>query len=116
MKKIIIRPSWSFSDASGERVDPRLFDLLRAIHEAGKLTLAAKAAGLSYRHAWDFIARWSDFFGAPLVHMARGKGTFLAPLGEKLLWAEQRSDASLFPLLENVASELNLEINRHLKP
>ncbi|QJR09297.1 hypothetical protein DSM104443_00335 [Usitatibacter rugosus] len=116
MDKIVIRPSWTFTTTAGERVDPRLFDLLGAIHETGKLTLATKRIGLSYRHAWDLLAKWSEFFGSPLVIMARGKGASLAPLGEKLLWAEQRSDASLFPLLENIASELNLEINRHLKP
>ena len=116
MDKIVIRPSWSFTTASGERVDPRLFDLLRAVHETGKLTHAARQINLSYRHSWDFLAKWSAFFGSPLVTMARGKGATLSPLGEKLLWAEQRSDASLFPLLENIASELNLEVNRHLKP
>ncbi|MCW5605254.1 MAG: substrate-binding domain-containing protein, partial [Burkholderiales bacterium] len=39
-------------------------------------------------------------------------GAQLTTLGEKLLWAEQRSDASLFPQLDNVASELNLEIGK----
>jgi len=116
MDKIVIKPSWKFESARGERVDPRLFDLLRAIHDTGKLTLAAKQVDLSYRHSWDFLAKWSGFFGSPLVTMTRGKGAFLSPLGEKLLWAEQRTDASLFPLLENIASELNLEINRHFKP
>ena len=46
------------------------------------------------------------------VRMARGRGAQLTTLGEKLLWAEQRSDASLFPQLDNVASELNLEIGK----
>ncbi|QJR13605.1 substrate-binding domain-containing protein [Usitatibacter palustris] len=116
MEKITIRPSWTFTTASGERVDPRLFDLLRAINDSGKLTLAAKTVQLSYRHSWDLLSGWSGFFGSPLVAMTRGKGAQLTPLGEKLLWAEQRSDASLFPLLENIASELNLEIGRHVKP
>jgi molybdate transport repressor ModE-like protein len=116
LDKIVIRPSWTFTTSDGERVDPRLFDLLRAIHGSGKLTLAAREIDLSYRHAWDLIAKWTASFGRPLVAMTRGKGASLAPLGEKLLWAEQRSDASLFPLLENIASELNLEIGRHLKP
>jgi putative molybdopterin biosynthesis protein len=116
MDKIVIKPSWKFLSATGERVDPRLFDLLRAIHDTGKLTRASKAVDLSYRHSWDFLAKWSDFFGSPLVTMTRGKGAYLSPLGEKLLWAEQRSDASLFPQLENIASELNLEINRHFRP
>ena len=48
LNKIIIRPSWTFSTAAGERVDPRLFDLLRAIHDSGKLTLAAKTVNPSF--------------------------------------------------------------------
>lgn len=115
MSKILIKPSWTFSSQSGETVDPQLFRLLRAVHEAGKLTVASRQARLSYRYAWDLLTKWGQFFGTPLVKMARGKGAQLTPLGEKLLWAEQRSGASLFPQLENIASELNLEISRALK-
>jgi len=112
MTKILIKPSWQFVSATGEHIDPRLFELLSGINNAGKLTLAAKAAGLSYRRAWDLISEWSKFFGSPLVIMQRGKGAALSPLGAKLLWAEQRTGASLFPHMENIASELNLEIGR----
>lgn len=115
MSKILIKPSWTFSTENGETVDPQLFRLLRAIHEAGKLTVASQQARLSYRYAWDLLAKWGQFFGTPLVKMARGKGAELTQLGEKLLWAEQRSGASLYPQLENIASELNLEISRALK-
>lgn len=115
MSKILIKPSWTFQSESGERVDPQLFVLLRAVHEAGKLTQASRLAGVSYRHAWDLLAGWGRFFGTPLVKMERGKGAQLTALGQKLLWAEQRSEASLFPQLENIASELNLEIGRALK-
>src|SRR6478735_928835 len=100
--KVSIRPAWVFVGAGGERVDPRLFVLLGGIHDSGKLTLAAKRMGLSYRHAWDLLSKWSRFFGRPLVAMERGKGAQLSPLGEKLLWAEQRCDASLFPHLANI--------------
>jgi putative molybdopterin biosynthesis protein len=115
MAKITIRPSWTFTSENGERVDPQLFGLLRAIHDTGKLTLAIGQVKLSYRYAWDLLGKWSQFFGNPLVKMERGKGAHLTPLGAKLLWAEQRTDASLFPQLENIASELNLEIARALK-
>jgi molybdate transport repressor ModE-like protein len=115
VSKILIQPSWTFTSESGETVDPQLFRLLRAVHEARKLTVAAREVGLSYRHCWDLLARWAQFFGTPLVKMARGKGAELTALGQKLLWAEQRSQASLFPQLENIASELNREIGRALK-
>jgi len=115
MGKITIRPAWTFTSDSGEQVDPQLFRLLAAIHDTSKLTLAAAQVKLSYRYSWDLLERWSQFFGGPLVSKERGKGAKLTPLGEKLLWAEQRSDANMFPQLENIASELNLEIGRALE-
>lgn len=115
MRKITIKPSWVFISENGERIDPHLFTLLRTIHSTHKLTLAAKAANLSYRHSWDLLTKWAEFFGSPLVTMERGKGSRLTALGEKLVWAEQRSDARLFPQLENIASELNLELANTLQ-
>jgi putative molybdopterin biosynthesis protein len=112
VSKILVRPAWLVSNEAGEELDQQLFPVLQAIHDAGKLTVAAANAGLSYRHAWNLIGRWSDFFGSPLVTLERGRGTTLTPLGEKLLWAEQRINARLAPQLESLASELNLEISK----
>jgi molybdate transport repressor ModE-like protein len=114
MKRMEIRPAWVFSNEAGEEVDHRLFDLLHAVHESGKLTVAAQRVAISYRHAWNIIARWSAFFGADLVVLEQGRGARLSPLGEKLIWAEARARARLLPQLENIASELNLEISRAL--
>ena len=85
MSKILVRPAWLVSNEAGEELDQQLFPVLQAIHDAGKLTVAASKAGLSYRHAWNLIGRWSEFFGSPLVNLERGRGTTLTPLGEKLL-------------------------------
>jgi molybdate transport repressor ModE-like protein len=115
MIKVIVKPAWVFTTEAGERLDPQLFGLLRAIHDHGKLTLAVAHTKVSYRNAWDLLKKSAQLFGSPLVRMERGKGAQLTTLGAKLLWAEQRSDASLFPQLENVASELNLEISKALK-
>jgi molybdate transport repressor ModE-like protein len=112
VSKIVVRPAWLVSNEAGEELDQQLFPVLQAIHDAGKLTVAAANAGLSYRHAWNLIGRWSDFFGSPLVSLERGRGTTLTALGEKLLWAEQRINARLAPQLESLASELNLEISK----
>ncbi|SDL60403.1 ModE molybdate transport repressor domain-containing protein [Modicisalibacter muralis] len=115
MKKIRIIPEWSFTDEAGKRLDPQLFGLLQAIHQSGKLTVAAKGCGISYRHAWNLLNKWTDFFGLALVEMQRGRGARLSPLGEKLLWAEQRVIARLGPQLESLGSELNLEIQQLLE-
>lgn len=114
MKRIEIRPAWRFVDQDGGQLDPHLFTLLNALHETGKLTQAAARSGISYRHAWNAIGKWSDFFGTPLVNLEQGRGARLTALGEKLLWAEARARARLAPQLENIASELNLEIKRAL--
>ncbi|XKH59078.1 helix-turn-helix transcriptional regulator [Halomonas sediminis] len=115
MKRIMITPAWSFSDEVGNQIAPALFLLLEAVHRHGKLTRAAEDVGISYRHAWNLLKRWGEFFGIALVELERGRGARLSPLGEKLLWAEQRVNARLGPQLESLGSELNLAIEQQLK-
>jgi putative molybdopterin biosynthesis protein len=112
MSRIVIKPAWVLSSDTGDHFEPQLFRLLRAIHETSKLTRAVEVVGISYRHGWDLLARWSGIFGSDLVAMERGRGATLTALGEKLLWAEQRTEASLFPQLENIASELNVAVRK----
>lgn len=115
MRRIDVIPAWSFRDEAGNQLDPKLFRLLQAIHEQGKLTKAAQEVGISYRHSWNLLQSWTAFFGSELVLLQKGKGATLTALGEKLLWAEQRVVARLEPQLKNLASELNLEIQQSLE-
>ncbi|WP_136255628.1 substrate-binding domain-containing protein [Onishia niordana] len=115
MKHIQITPAWYFSDEAGNQLDDKLFTLLEAVHRHGKLTQAAKTVGISYRHAWNLLNKWEDFFGIALVDLERGRGARLSALGEKLLWAEQRVIARLGPQLESLGSELNLAIQQTLE-
>lgn len=112
MKRIRIEPAWSFTDEAGNRLDPQLFKLLQGIYRHGKLTAAATEAGISYRHAWNLLKRWAEFFGMALVELQRGRGAQLTPLGDKLLWARQRVAARLGPQLDSLGSELNLELQQ----
>ena len=112
--KINIVPTWSFRDDSGRELDPQLFSLLRHIETDGKLTSAAQAVGISYRHAWNQLNKWADFFGTPLVELQKGRGARLTELGAKLVWAEKRVIARLEPQLDNITSDLNLELSRLL--
>lgn len=68
---------------------PRRLALLAAIAEHGSLTAAAKAAGLSYKGAWDAIEQLGNLAGEPLVvREVGGKGggrTRLTPRGTRLL-------------------------------
>ncbi len=113
---ITIEPDlhWHFVRADGARLEPLALPLLAALAERGKLTEAAAACGFSYRHAWALLRDWEAFFGAPLVAMARGRGTRLTALGERLLWVERRLRARLGPQLDSLASELEAELAQAL--
>lgn len=112
---IHLRPVWRFRNGSAGKVvgeaderelDATLLALLEAIEHSGKLTVAARSAAISHRHAWNLIERWSEFLGAPIVVIERGRGTQLSALGAKLLWAGRRAQARLAPELESLAAEL----------
>lgn len=114
MFRIEIEPVWQFrreADGQGMLV---MLELLNEIRATGKITRAAKRAHLSYRHCWNLTEKWADFFGAPLVARKQGRGTHLTALGERLVWAGQRLQARLKPQLQNLAQELETELNEAL--
>jgi molybdate transport repressor ModE-like protein len=111
MIQIDIRPVWRFRAQTEAEFDFQLVTLLERIEATSKLTDAARAAGVSYRHAWNLILRWEKFFGSPLVRKARGRGTYITPLGKRLLWAARRAQARLAPELDNLAADFARSIN-----
>lgn len=111
MIRIDIRPVWRFRAATERAFDFQLVALLGELESNGKLTSAAAAAGVSYRHAWNLIAQWEAFFGAALVAKSKGRGTTLTPLGKRLLWSGRRAQARLAPELENLAGEFARALN-----
>lgn len=114
MNRIAIKPQWLLRDeGNGPHLQlPHLLNLLTAVREQQSLTKACRAAGLSYRHAWGLIKDATRIFGVPLMQLTRGQGAQLTALGEKLVWADKRINARLAPMLENVVSELETEIER----
>ncbi|MCM2132182.1 substrate-binding domain-containing protein [Larsenimonas rhizosphaerae] len=113
--KLHITPTWLFRNEENDLLDPVIFALLNGVHDTGKLTRAAQKAGISYRHAWNLLTRGELFFGMPMVTMRKGYGTRLSPLGEQLLWSEQRLRARLEPQLDSMASELNHQLQQLLE-
>ena len=93
---------------------PVMLDFLNDVRATGKITRAAERAHMSYRHAWNLVEKWSHFFATPLVERRQGRGTTLTPFGEKLVWAGQRLQARLGPQLQNLAQELETDINQLL--
>jgi molybdate transport repressor ModE-like protein len=112
--RIEIEPIWRFRREDDGRTTLVMLDFLNEIRATGKITRAAIRADMSYRHCWNLIEKWAAFFGAPLVARHQGRGTRLTPLGEKLVWAGQRLQARLNPQLQNLAQELETEINELL--
>jgi len=111
MIRIDIRPVWRFRSGTEREFDFELITILAEIDATGKLTNAAEVAGVSYRHAWNLISEWEEFFGARLVTKERGRGSHLTVLGERLLWAGRRAQARLAPELENLAAEFARTLN-----
>jgi molybdate transport repressor ModE-like protein len=111
---VTIQPQWTIRDPSGATMAPRLVELLVQVHEHGSLSAACQQGGSSYRHAWGLLRQGEALFGAPLLSMTRGKGSSLTALGEKLVWADRRIAARLGPMLDSLASELEVEIDKVL--
>jgi molybdate transport repressor ModE-like protein len=112
--RIEIDVTWRFRREEDPVPTEVMLDVLNEIRISGKISHAAMCAGFSYRHAWNLIEKWSDFFGVPLVERRQGKGTVLTPFGVKLVWAGQRLQARLGPQLQNLSQELETEINQML--
>src|ERR1700727_2410686 len=114
MIRIDTPPFWRFKREAAPLSNVVMLALRNEIRVAGKTSRGADRAGLSYRHAWNLIEKWSAFFEVPLVERRRGSGTSLTPLGDKLVWAGERLEARLGPQLQNLSQELETEINRLL--
>jgi len=99
---------------SGEGLPPRhgqaLLGLLAALARAASLREAARAADISYRHAWGLLGAGARAMGAPLVDMQRGRGAKLTALGRKLLEA----DAHVRSTLEGQFERLRREVREML--
>ena len=112
--RVDIEPVWRFRRDADPHSILIMLDFLNDIRVTGKISDAADRAHVSYRHAWNLIEKWSDFFQVPLVVRKQGRGTSLTPFGAKLVWAGQRLQARLGPQLQNLSQELETEINQFL--
>lgn len=104
--------NWTSSDAPRRNEEGALFALLAAIAETGSVAQAARACGFSYRHAWGLVRTWEERLRQPLVNMARGRGSILAPLGLRLV----RLDAELKSRFAAQLAAAAAEVRRELAP
>jgi len=113
MLKVHIRPHWEISFHGEPPLDTAaLLALLIAVQDTGSIAQAAKSVKLSYRYAWGLLRQAETQFGDSLLDTGRGRGTQLTPLAQKLVWADRRVAARLSPMLESLASELEVELSK----
>lgn len=86
-------------------------DLLEQIDRTGSISQAAKAAGLSYKAAWDAVDAMNNLSHRPLVVKATGGsgggGTQLTPFGRQLVHTLRRMQAEYERFLTQVAAGIN---------
>jgi molybdate transport system regulatory protein len=84
--------------------------LLEAIGREGSIAAAAKAAGLSYKGAWDAVQALNNLFDTPLVTTKAGgrRGGFaeVTPEGAALIAAFQAVETELGHVLETLERRL----------
>ncbi len=114
MFEIDIRPDWTLRIRGGQPLPGHLIGLLGAVHEHGSLAAACRACGLSYRYAWGLLQQATSQLGAPLLVPTRGRGARLTGFGERLVWADRRIADRLSPMLESLAAEIGIELERTL--
>ncbi|MFC0253403.1 substrate-binding domain-containing protein [Massilia consociata] len=111
MLNVHIRPHWEISVKGEPPLDmANLLGLLLSIQDTGSIAQAARSVKLSYRYAWGLLRAAEKLFGQQLLQTGRGRGTLLAPLAQKLVWADRRIAARLSPTLQSLASELEVEL------
>ncbi|BAN46202.1 TOBE domain-containing protein [Metapseudomonas resinovorans] len=93
---------------------PQRLALLEQVAVQGSITRAAKAAGLSYKAAWDAIDELNNLAERPLVERSvggkGGGGARLTAEGERLLALYKRLESLQARLLESAESEQDLEL------
>ncbi|WP_410481291.1 TOBE domain-containing protein [Pseudomonas plecoglossicida] len=93
---------------------PQRIALLHHIAEQGSITRAAKAAGLSYKAAWDAIDELNNLASQPLVERSTGGrgggGARLSQEGERVLRLYQRLQSLQAQILEAAEQSSDLDL------
>ncbi|NQD96417.1 TOBE domain-containing protein [Pseudomonas sp. CrR25] len=93
---------------------PQRMALLEQIAIQGSITRAAKAAGLSYKAAWDAIDELNNLAEQPLVQRSvggkGGGGARLSSAGERLLVLYKRLESLQAQVLQAADSDADLQL------
>lgn len=84
--------------------------LLQAVAREGSITAGAKAAGLSYKAAWDALDAMTNLFGRPLLETRTGGkaggGAALTPTGVRVIEAFGRLEAEMARVFRSLEPDL----------
>lgn len=84
--------------------------LLEAVARAGSITAGAKAAGLTYKAAWDALDAMANLFGQPLLETRTGGraggGARLTLAGAKVIEAFGRMESEMARVMRELEPEL----------
>jgi molybdate transport system regulatory protein len=84
--------------------------LLAAVAREGSITAGAKAAGLTYKAAWDALDAMANLFGRPLLETRTGGraggGARLTPTGMRVIEAFGRLEAEMIRVLRALEPDL----------
>jgi putative molybdopterin biosynthesis protein len=105
-----VKALWLAADGLPSRQGHALLGLLAALANASSLREAARASGVSYRHAWGLLGTGARALGAPLVDMQRGRGARLTAYGRRLLEA----DAHVRTVLDSQLDRLRHDVREML--
>ena len=112
-----LRVSFSLSpddSLRGVTPDDTLFMLLEGVRTSGSLSQAARALGMSYRHAWGMMREKEQQLGAELILKQRGRGATLTAFGARLVWAQQRILSRFAPVAASLEAEFLSELQEDL--
>jgi molybdate transport system regulatory protein len=86
-------------------------ELLKAVHECGSISKAAKQVGISYKTAWDRIDAMNNMSSKPLVTRstggAKGGGTRLTELGQRIIDGFQSLQAEHQQFINRLGQQLH---------
>ncbi len=105
-----IEASITFGREDAANIGRDRIRLLQTVARAGSITAGAKAAGITYKAAWDALDAMANLFGQPLLETRvggrAGGGAKLTPTGVKVIEAYDKLEAEMARALRSIEPDL----------